>query len=343
MSTASAKPTHSINPAAFLILALLIPVARAQDTAAMRDPFSRPAAPVADSAAPAAPMQEAVKLSTQGAFTSPAPRVGDSLDYVVQVEWEDTQVPVIVLAPDSVDFPGFKVIGQATVHKKLASGQTVRNHTEFIFRLRAATQGTGKAASMKVRYLTGISRQEEAVFIPTALTDIQAAPVNPFATVWFKLLLYLAVFGGIGVLGAYSYKIAARKRAEKAPKRADLKPAVLELKNRLRTAQNNPDAGKAFLLEMETLASRFLADGLEAAGNLPGKSAPAPNARFEPMLDAYLAGPGAADGTAAEWARLKELFRHARFAGGYKEPHELQDAFRTFRKCLKITGEDEHE
>jgi hypothetical protein len=71
-------------------------------------------------------------------------------------------------------------------------------------------------------------------------------------------------------------------------------------------------------------------------------------ARFEPWLDAYQARNGATAetagaGTAQDWAKLRDLFRHARFAGGYKEPHELQDAFRTFRKCLKMTGDDEHE
>jgi hypothetical protein len=331
-----------------------------------RDPFLAPSpATLPDSGMPpeAAPM-EAVKLSTQGHFTSPSPRVGDSLDYRVEVEWEDTQVPVIVLAPDSVDFPGFKVIGQATVHKKLAAGASVRNHTEFVFRLRAQTQGPGKAASMKLRYLTGLSRAEEAVFIPTALTDIQPAPVRLFDRLWFKALMILVILGGAGAIGLASFKLASRKRAEKAPKREDLSPAVAALKNRLRSAQNSPDASKEILLEMERLATRFLRDEIDGAGTskaknpeaAAGASASAP--RFEPLLAAYLSGPGAsaaqgagaadatdakAGGTAQDWARLAELFKHARFAGGYKEPHELQDAFRTFRKCLKITGEDQHE
>jgi hypothetical protein len=308
---------------------------------------------------------EAVKLSTQGHFTSMSPRVGDSLDYVVEVEWEDTQVPVIVLAPDSVDFPGFKVIGQATVHKKLAAGASVRNHTEFVFRLRAHTQGPGKAASMKLRYLTGLSRAEEAVFIPTALIDIRTAPVRLLDMLWFKALMLLVILGAAGAIGLASFKLASRKRADKAPKREDLSPAVAALKSRLRSAQNSPDASKEILLEMERLATRFLRDEIDAAGGTAkakktddAAGAPAQGLRFEPLLTAYLAGPGAsgaagaqgAGGTAQEWAKaqedwakLGELFKHARFAGGYKEPHELQDAFRTFRKCLKITGEDQHE
>lgn len=303
---------------------------------------------------------EAVKLSTQGHFTSPTPRVGDSLDYVVEVEWEDTQVPVIVLAPDSADFPGFKVIGQATVHKKLAAGASMRNHTEFVFRLRAQTQGPGKAASMKLRYLTGLSRAEEAVFIPTALIDIQTAPVRLLDMLWFKALMILVILGGAGALGLAGLKLASRKRAEKAPKREDLSPAVAALKNRLRSAQNSPDASKEILLEMERLAMRFLRDEIDAAGSSPmaakakkaddAAGAPVTAPRFETLLASYLASPASKGGTDQDWAKaqkdwatLGELFKHARFAGGYKEPHELQDAFRTFRKCLKITGEDQHE
>src|SRR4051812_6270145 len=74
--------------------------APADSGAPTRDPFlAPPPAPVpkGDSGSVGAPLQEAVKLSTQGAFTNPSPRVGDSLDYVLQVEWQDTQVPVFVL------------------------------------------------------------------------------------------------------------------------------------------------------------------------------------------------------------------------------------------------------
>lgn len=385
MSNEKSASTHRAH-AFFLMFAFLCALATALSAAPAdeatapdsssqaRDPFlAPPPAPLSDSGAPpdAAPM-EAVKLSTQGRFTSMSPRVGDSLDYVVEVEWDDTQVPVIVLAPDSVDFPGFKVIGQATVHKKLAAGASVRNHTEFVFRLRAQTQGPGKAASMKLRYLTGLSRAEEAVFIPTALTDIGPAPVRLMDMLWFKALMIVVILGGAGALGFASFKLAARKRVDKAPKREDLSPAVAALKNRLRSAQNSPDASKEILLEMERLATRFLRDEIDAAGS-PSMAAKAKNPgdaagasvtvpRFEALLATYLASPaakgGAAQGTAArsaggteqdwvkaqqDWAKLGELFKHARFAGGYKEPHELQDAFRTFRKCLKITGEDQHE
>jgi hypothetical protein len=363
--TAAPVPLFAASPDANQAAAAATLAPPPDSSPAPRDPFLSPppgALPDTGAAPLDMPPQEAVRLSTQGAFSLPAPRVGDSLDYVVQVEWEDTQVPVFVLAPDSVDFPGFKVMGQATVHKKLAAGQSVRNHTEFVFRLQAQTQGPGKAASMKLRYLTGLSRQEEAVFIPTAHIDILPAPVRLLDMLWFKILLSLLALGAAGAAGMASFKIASRKRAEKSPKREDLKPAVLSLKSRLRSAQNSPDAGKEILLEMEALSVRFLRNELEAAGQTPVQAkskspgdpaagaAPAAPARFEPLLDAYLrlvpatgTNAGAAGGTALDWAKLKDLFRHARFAGGHKEPHELQDAFRTFAKCLKITGEDQHE
>jgi hypothetical protein len=294
-----------------------------------------------------------VKLSTQGSFSLTDPRVGDSLDYTVAVEWEDTGIPVFVLAPDSLDFPGFKLIGQATVHKKLAAGSSVRNHTEFIFRLRAMTQGTGKASAMKVRYLTGLSKQEEALFIPTALTDIGAAPAHLLDMLWFKLLLWVLGLG-LAVAAAYAaFRWSRNRKAAKVRMRADLRPEAAALRQRLRSAQNSPDASKAILSEMESLAMRFLKDelaGNAAVGPAGGKEKDAAGAalRFDPLLDRYLARAGAgaapsAEGGAEDWAKLRDLFRHARFAGGYKEPHELQDAFRTFRKCLKLTGDDDHE
>jgi hypothetical protein len=322
---------------AFMAGALLLLPASAQpgpatlsaatDSAALSAP--------ADSAA-AAPMQEAVKLATRGAFSLPAPRVGDSLAYVVSVEWEDTQVPVVVLPPDSADFPGFRLLGQATQHKKLANAQAVRNHTEFIYSLRATTQGPGKAAAMKLRYLTGLSQREETVYVPAALVDIAPAPVRLLDMLAVKIALWLAILAAAVAAGWAAFKLAARKRAEASPQRADLRPEVDALKARMRTAQNNPESSQAIILAMETLAVRFLK---EETGDT------ASTGRFETLLAAYLSK-GGADGKrgsdeTADWAKLGDLFRHARFAGGYKEPHELQDAFRTFRKCLKIQAEEE--
>lgn len=338
---------HRLGSAA-LILAACAGAAKADGLAApavrrQAAPLLAPSASPAQSApllsAPASassgdtassPSRDAVRLSAQGAFSLAAPRVGDSLEYRISVEWEDTEVPVVVLAPDSAVFPGFRILGEATRHRKSADGQAIRNHTDFIYRLRAATQGPGKAAALKVRYLTGISHNEEAVYVPSTLIDIGPAPVRLLDMLWVKIVLSLAALAAAVGLGWAVFRFAARRRAQAAPKKADWRPEVETLKSRLRAAQNNPDASQAFLLEMESVAVRFLA---EEVGPREGK------ARFEALADAYLAqGRG---GEAAEWDKLRDLFRHARFAGGHKEPHELQDGFRTFRKCLRLQTEDE--
>lgn len=299
------------------------------------------------------PVHEAVKLSTQGAFTSTSPKVGDSLDYILQVEWQDTEVPVIVLAPDSLHFEGFKILGQATVHKKVAQGMDIRNHTEFIYRLRAQTQGNGRATSIKLRYMTGISKAEEAVFVPTALVDILAAPIKITEMLWFKLLAGIILFTGALALAWFAFKVTLKNRKSTEPEKMDFRPEITVLKNRLKSAYNSPDAAKEICLTMEGLAQKYLRQELESKTKGHGKANsivkdPLPE-KFEPLLDLYLSrnslplNAQADPSLAADWAKLRELFRHARFAGGYKEPHELQDAFRTFKRCLKIMGDDEHE
>jgi hypothetical protein len=324
-----AQPTGTIVP----------PAASQPNSGTLSLPPDSMAASAPSDSGAAEPMQEAVKLSTRGAFSQPSARVGDSLAYVVTVEWEDTQVPVMVLAPDSTDFPGFRLLDQATQHKKLANGQSVRNHTEFIYSLRAMMPGPGKAASLKLRYLTGLSQREEAVFVPSALIDIAPAPVRLLDMLAVKIALWLAILGAAVTAGWAAFRLAARKRSEAKPKRADLKPDMDALKARLRTAQNNPESSQAILLEMESLAVRYLQDEMQMTDS---------SARFETLLKSYLskgrggdARPGTGSGEAGDWTKLGELFRHARFAGGYKEPHELQDAFRTFRKCLKMQAEEE--
>lgn len=284
-----------------------------------------------------------VNLSVQGAFTVPSARVGDSLDYLLSVEWPETGVPVMVLAPDSLDFQGFQVIGQATSHKKLATAQGIGNRSEFVYRLRARTPGSGKASSLKLRYLTGLSQNEQSHFVPTAHLDIGPAATPLTQSLWFRLLAGWFALAAAGALAWSAYKVASRKRKDgRAPSKQDLRPEVLALKGRMRAASlGAPGASKAILEEMESLCIRHLRQELD--GGAPGASrtdgAAAGNgaaAKFDPLLDRYLAGNPAAEG---EWAGMRELFRHARFAGGHKEPHELQDAYRSLRKCLRITEE----
>lgn len=294
---------------------------------------------------PEAVPQEAVKLSAHGAFSNPSPRVGDSLDYVLQVEWEESQVPVMVLAPDSLVFSGFKILGQATVHKKLANAQGIRNHTEFVYRLRAQIQGSGRISSLKIRYITGLSGHEEALFIPTALIDIAQAPVHLMDMLWFKLLAGLLLFGAAVMLGWTAFKVTLRTRKKSEPAKLDLGPKVQELKIRLKSAASSPEASRDILMAMESLSILYLQHALKPQGPKPPGTVTqtSPQAKFEPVLEAFLARTGNTDNEVQDWGKLRELFRHARFAGGHKEPHELQDAFKTFKRCLKITGEEEHE
>ncbi len=287
------------------------------------------------------PVLEAVKLSTQGAFTNLTPKVGDSLDYVLQVEWKDNQVPVIVLPPDSLSFSGFKMLGQATIHKKLAVAEDIKNHTEFIYHLRAQVQGNGRAASMKIRYLTGLSHSEEAIFIPTALVDILPAPVRILDMLWFKLVAGLILLGGAISLAWLVFKFTLKSRKPTEILKVDFKSDLVSLKSRLRTASSSPDVAKEILLQMENICLRFLQQEVPVNTNIPANGTPE---KFEPLLASYLSRNGTLpDSEVQDWSKLKDLFRHAHFAGGFKEPHELQDALRILKRCLKIMGEDEHE
>jgi hypothetical protein len=323
---------------------LFLGTALSQQTPA---PSPAPAVSLAlpDSAAAAGtPGAEIVSLSTQGAFSQAEARVGDSLDYVLQVEWKDSEVPVVVLAPDSLSVTGFKLIGQATVHKKLAMGTDVKNHTDFIYRLRAATQGTGRIAALKLRYLSGISRTEEAAYVPAAILDIAPARVNLVDRLWFKLLCGLALLAALWA-GIRALLHALKARKDSAPAKSDLGPEAAALKARIRSAAIGTVDSKDVLLEMEALCIGFLKqESGEPAVATAGD-------RFDPILDAHLKRAGSlSDGAAAQgpgiggdWEKLRDLFRHARFAGGHKEAHELQDAYRTLKKCLNLTGDDEHE
>ncbi|HLP42975.1 MAG TPA: hypothetical protein VK465_15815, partial [Fibrobacteria bacterium] len=210
-------------------------------------------------------------------------------------------------------------------------------------RLRAKTQGSGKATSLKLRYLSGISRSEESVFVPSTLVDIAPAPTRLSETLWFRLLAAILLLALAGLGGHAAYR-AARRRSEAAarkPDGADLRPEVLALKSRLKGG-----VSRDILLEMESLCARYLKARLAPAGKAsvnaaPGDTEPpsAANApRFDTLLDRYLAS-NSADGRPEDWKSLRDLFQHARFAGGHKEPHELQDAYRTLKRCLRITDE----
>jgi hypothetical protein len=282
---------------------------------------------------------EAVRLSVDGFFSRKDPRVGDSLDYVLRVEWPDAGIPVAVLAPDSLDFQGFQVIGQSTLHKKLATPQGVSNRTEFTYRLRARTQGSGKASSLRLRYLSGLSRNEEAVHVPTAHVDIAQAHTPLAETLWFRLLAgLLGLAAAVGIVRGV-LRIASRRKPKDDEVKDDLRPDMLALRDRLRKAAHSGGGdSKDILLQMEAFSVRHLRQELGGRKKKAPDGAADLPAKFEPLLERWLAGNGSA-ARAEDWKALQELYRHARFAGGHKEPHELQEAYRALKRCLDITDE----
>lgn len=296
------------------------------------------AAPISGGDAEPGPALEAVRLSVDGRFTLDNPRVGDSLDYVLRVEWPDAGVPVAVLAPDSLDFQGFQMIGQSTLHKKIAAPQGVSNRTEFIYRLRARTQGAGKASSLRLRYLSGLSRTEEAVHVPTAHIDIGQARTPITETLWFRLAAGLLGLAAIAGIARVVVKALSRRKAGEEEAKDDLRPELLALRDRLRKAAfSGAGDSKDILLQMEAFSVRYLRQELRGKKKAPAGAAELPE-KFEPLLERWLAANGAA-GRAEDWKVMQELYRHARFAGGHKEPHELQEAYRTLKRCLDITDE----
>lgn len=310
-------------------------------------PAPDPAAPLLSSPSPdtgAAATDagaELVNLSVQGAFSAASVHAGGTVDYVLRVEWPETGIPVMVLAPDSIDFPGLKVAASAAAHKKVAVGQSLGNRSEFTWKLVAETPGSGKASAVKVRVLTGISRNEESHFVPTAHIDILPAATPLTSRLWFRLLAAWLGLAGAGAVAYAVVQVAGRKRkAKPAPAKEDLRADALALKPRLRGGDS-----KAILLDMEALCVRHLArelDGSASAAGASGTGGPGagkPAWKFEPLLDRHLAGPAGNAPEAADWRFLRELFRHARFAGGHKEPHEMQDAYRALKRCLKITDD----
>jgi hypothetical protein len=334
--------TGLLGAALLLGLALLPAAVGAQPSPAAPD---NPAASDAPAAADA-PALEVVDLTAQAAFSSTAPRAGDSLDYVLTVEWPETGIPVMLLAPDSLEFSGLQVIGQATSHKKLASagpdGQPrLSNRTVFTWRLRAQVPGCGKASSVRLRWLTGLSRNEEQRFVPATHLDILPGLAPLLDRLLVRLLLGWLALAFAGCLAYGAFQLGKLRKSSKPDNaKADLRPGVLALKARIKSA-GAAGASREIIEEMENLAVRHLSQELAESPGTQG-SAPAAiafSAKFDPLLDRYLARKGDADLPSADWNALRELFRHARFAGGHKEPHELQDAWRTLKRCLKITEE----
>ena len=104
---------------------------------------------------------------------------------------------------------------------------------------------------------------------------------------------------------------------------------VQSLKGRWNTADS-----RIWIQDVEKVCIDYLQHTL-------GKQAPQ-TTRFEILLDTSLAKNPNLDSRETEgWNKLRELFHQARYAGGRKEPHELQDTYRILKTCLHIQGENE--
>ncbi len=276
--------------------------------------------------------QERVNLTARSGFFPRNPRVGDTLEYAIEVSWQDTRIPVLVLAPDSVDFTGLLLLDQSTRHEKIANGKTVENHTVFAYTLIADQPGPAKAASLKVRYTTGISGRDEAVYAPAGHVEILPSRFAFTRSLWFRvmlLLLALAVLAGL----AFSF-LRGRRGREKTKPTVENRPETLsaEVKS-LRNRIGNGES-RDILRGMEQLSLRFLGEKLSV------EKTDLTAARFDALLNRWLEKQGEDLERTADWEHLRELFRQARYAGGHKEPHELQDGWRALKRCLEVA--DEH-
>ncbi len=291
-------------------------------------PISVPALPDStlhasiDSARP----EEEVKLSAAGSFSVQHARVGDTVAYTLRVEWKDLRVPVVVMAPESLSTPGFRIATQSAEHRKSVAGNEIRNVTEFIYQLVPTIPGSAHVEPLKLRYLTGFSNREEALYVPGAFLDVGPARVPLRDRGWFRALLALLSLAAVLAAG-WEIRRRWRARRRRAPQKIDFVPAVRTLKSRCQSAES-----RAWMQEAEQLCTSYLRQQLGATNG----------ARFEFLLDAYLDQEPSQVGSAEEadgWSKLRDLFRQARYAGGRKEPHELQDACRTLKTCLHIPGE----
>jgi hypothetical protein len=262
--------------------------------------------------------------------------MGDTLEYRIEVTWQDSRIPVLVLAPDSVDFSGLTLIDQSTHHEKSAMAGKVENRTVFSYSLLPQQVGMAKAAALKVRYTSALTGIEEAVFAPAAQVEVLPARFaflrsTGFIALCVVLILGLVAFAILLAMKSGKFGSAKSKKASEAKpadKRAQLERDVWSVKSRIGHGES-----REILAEMEKLAV------LHLSATVSAEAAAQAQARFDALLDAWLATHRDDLDRAADWERLRELFRQARYAGGHKEPHELQDAWRAMKRCLNVTEE----
>jgi hypothetical protein len=277
-------------------------------------------------------------LIARGEFSVPTARAGDTVEYRLRVEWRDVPAAIMVLPPrDELKTPGFKVIGQSALHRKIASAGAIRNVSEFSYLLVAREEGQGRIAPFLLRYRNTLSERtdDRVESIPVAGSTLE---IGPRYIPWMQRNIvvggaaFLAVGLTAGLLLSLSLKTAkrARRRAqggEQGPEQGEVEDeftrAVASLKNRSDSADS-----RLWLRDAEKLCVAYLCRDLGVTK--------ARDVRFEAALDQYLARHPGSD---ESWVKLRDLFHEARYAGGRKDPYELREACRHMKTVFCKTGE----
>jgi hypothetical protein len=294
--------------------------------AVAQGPFS----PAQDSTPLPAGQLELVNISGSSHFTVEAPHAGDTLSYIITVEWENPKIPVTVLAPESLSFSGLKKTGASTQHKKIAvqkaSGVMLKNSSLFIFNLKALTSGSAKAQSARLPYFSAVSQEREYVYISPSLITVLPAITPISQTITFKLILGLLAVSAL-MAGVY-FVVKRFKQGSKpsAGQTLSFEEEVKDLKSRIQVADS-----RQLLQEAEKVCVKYL------RSRLPGTQL----ASTDALIDSYLTKYSEEHKT--QWQLLKNDFELANFGGGQKVAHELANTIKNIKTCLNIREDENHE
>ncbi len=268
----------------------------------------------------ASPSIDIIDIDAQSYFTVESPEVGDTLSYLITVEWVNPKVPVFVLAPESLSFSGFKKLRVSTKNKKIHQSEsgvsTLKNRAEFIYKLQALTIGTGKASSTRLSYYTALSKEKEYLSIAPSLVDIKKARL-PFTKTWIFKGIFCVFLLGLGAWGLIIF--LNRKKPLKAKKEDSVLEQMKAIKSRLEIGES-----RNVILEMEKIAIYYLQEA--TANKLVNK--------LDPLLEEYLQNKSASE--KEEWKSVSEEFVYAKFGGGKKQAYELKEIYQRLSQCFKL-------